>query len=92
MCIWKDPVTAMEFPTPVGMARHLRIRRVEPWRVPHACGDGPALERAGITPEQSSPRLWGWPVQRVFFLGGHGEFPTPVGMARLTFCVISVTS
>ena len=72
----------LEFPTPVGMARAAGRRGLGPAGVPHACGDGPAID-AGIDPfSGSSPRLWGWPASGPLAGVAGSEFPTPVGMAR----------
>ena len=73
-----------EFPTPVGMAR--QVWRGGKWSagVPHACGDGPGLSEDAARGAESSPRLWGWPAGVRHPASARHEFPTPVGMARMS--------
>ena len=73
---------SIEFPTPVGMARHPVARHCELAGVPHACGDGPSVRPVAPVSARSSPRLWGWPELTGRASQGAHEFPTPVGMAR----------
>ncbi len=73
-----------EFPTPVGMARWPSSGASQPLGVPHACGDGPDTPRSARRSLMSSPRLWGWPGRIHLIALFSIEFPTPVGMARLT--------
>ncbi len=66
------------------MARSTEPRRISRRGVPHACGDGPGTGLVTLPYATSSPRLWGWLVADDRQLGVIVEFPTPVGMARLT--------
>ena len=75
-------VDAVEFPTPVGMARVGRPGSGSSARVPHACGDGPTETPWATEVSGSSPRLWGWPDLGYTRQRLYQEFPTPVGMAR----------
>ncbi len=72
-----------EFPTPVGMARSLPAPGALRVGVSHACGDGPQFDYMPLLAWRSSPRLWGWPAAEHGQAQLPGEFPTPVGMARL---------
>ena len=78
-----------EFPTPVGMARRGARRAGAGRGVPHACGDGPWRAAAVRSRGKSSPRLWGWPEFGLTIVDVSDEFPTPVGMARMTSSITS---
>ncbi len=71
------------FPTGVGMDR-TEVLRWAVKRVPHGRGDGPPSESPSIVRE-SSPRAWGW-TGIIEPQGGvlGEEFPTGVGMDRVT--------
>ena len=66
------------------MARNGR----EPWsrvlRFPHLRGDGPWDTDAKVAGKWISPPAWGWPVETKSADLDDEDFPTCVGMARLS--------
>src|SRR5262249_43493254 len=70
------------FPTPVGMNRFSGMSGRPASRVPHACGDEPALSTGTFRYHKCSPRLWGRTGTGGLVTLRDEVFPTPVGMNR----------
>ena len=76
-----------DFPTPVGMARHVYFRKHCERGLPHTRGDGPEHHKCHSTKPQTSPHPWGWPELSAVSHRQRRDFPTPVGMARPLECL-----
>ncbi len=88
---WGWPVTTArllplqpDFPTRVGMARPAHRRCKPPRGFPHPRGDGPPWCDIDGEPALISPPAWGWPGPAWRADHPRGDFPTRVGMARLS--------
>ena len=74
----------MEFPTRVGMDRIPGPSGSKLIRIPHARGDGPLVRIVDGGVGLNSPRAWGWTEGSAVRFQPAVEFPTRVGMDRLT--------
>ncbi len=74
----------VDFPTRVGMARWWGLSIHALFGFPHPRGDGPSLVLHVSPSGGISPPAWGWPVQPMLSSAGYLDFPTRVGMARLS--------
>ena len=78
-------MTALVFPTYVGMVRFVPGVMAAPVRFPHVCGDGPVSASAASVSGVFSPRMWGWSGVSVTGTTCSGVFPTYVGMVRAMY-------
>ncbi len=77
-----DP--ASDFPTRVGMDRHQKSRRRSARRFPHTRGDGPNILSGQPSAKMISPHAWGWTVSGQDQETEARDFPTRVGMDRIS--------
>src|SRR5207247_1216657 len=73
-----------DFPTHVGVDRPRNGTRYGAGRFPHARGGGPKLDLCVVVLLGISPRTWGWTGQLRVLLVIVEDFPTHVGVDRLT--------
>ena len=81
---WGNLASLRDFPTHVGMARLHSASRSMRRGFPHPRGDGPALRTVAGGTVSISPPTWGWPGLAIQHLKDEGDFPTHVGMARIS--------